>query len=143
VSGFLLDTNVISELRKGPRAKASVIAWATSVIDEQHFISVLTLGEIRKGIELIRRRDAAQVLALEQWLHQIEVNFADRIVPLTQNVADQWGRLAAVRPLPVVDGLLAATALTHSLTFATRNAADVRHTGVSVLDPFAFRFGPE
>ena len=136
MSGFLLDTNIVSELRKGSRAKASVIAWANSVIHEEHFISVLTFGEIRKGIELVRRRDATQVIALERWLRQIELNFGDRILPLTQNIADQWGRLAAIRPLPVVDGLLAATALAHSLTFATRNAADVRHTGVSVLNPF-------
>lgn len=137
MSGFLLDTNIVSELRKGPRAKASVIQWASSVMDEEHFISVLTLGEIRKGIELVRPRDSAQVIALERWLREIELNFADRILPLTQNIADQWGRLAATRPLPVVDGLLAATALTHSLTFVTRNAADVRHTGVSLLNPFS------
>jgi toxin FitB len=137
VSGFLLDTNIVSELRKGSRAKPSVIEWAQSVIDEEHFISVLTLGEIRKGVELVRRRDATQAIALERWLRDIELNFADRILPLTQNIADQWGRLAATRPLPVIDGLLAATALTHSLTFVTRNAADVRHTGVSVLNPFS------
>lgn len=136
MSGFLLDTNVVSELRKGPRANASVIEWARSAIDEGHFISVLTVGEIRKGIELIRRRDAAQGTALERWLRRIETNFADHILPLTQNIADQWGRFAAVRPLLVVDGLLAATAVTHSLTFVTRNAADVRHTGVSVINPF-------
>lgn len=105
-------------------------------MDQEHFISVLTLGEIREGIELVRRRDPTQAIALERWLREIELNFADHILPLTQNIADQWGRLAATRPLPVIDGLLAATAFTHSLAFVTRNAADVRHTGVSVLNPF-------
>lgn len=136
MSGFLLDTNVLSELRKGSRANPRVIAWAKSVIANEHFVSVLALGEARKGIEQIRGKDPAQAVALEQWLQKIEVDYGDRILPITRAIADQFGRIAAIRPLPIVDGLMAATALTHSLTFVTRNAADIKHTGVSVLNPF-------
>jgi toxin FitB len=136
VSGYLLDTNVLSEFKKGARANPSVVNWAKSVVDEQHFISVLTLGEIRKGIELIGRRDPPQAASFERWLNKVEANFGDRILPVTKSIADHWGRLAAIRPLPVADGLMAATALVHSLTFVTRNATDVQHTGVLLLNPF-------
>jgi hypothetical protein len=136
VSAYLLDTNILSELRKGTRANRSVIAWAKSVVHEEHFISVLALGEIRKGIEIIRHRDPVQAVALEAWLQKTEIDFADRILPVTQVIADRWGRIAAIRPLAINDGLMTATALTHSLTFVTRNAVDVQHTGASVLNPF-------
>ena len=136
MNGYLLDTNVLSELRKGTRANVCVIAWAKSVLKDEHFISVLALGEIRKGIEKIRPRDPTQAMALEQWIQRIEADYATRILPVTRAIADQFGRIAAIRPLAIVDGLMAATALTHSLTFVTRNAADIKHTGVAVLNPF-------
>jgi predicted nucleic acid-binding protein len=136
VSAYLLDTNVLSELRKGVRANAAVVGWAKSVINEEHFVSVLALGEIRKGIESIRGRDPVQASALEQWLRETEADFGDRVLPVTKAISDKWGRLMAVRALPVSDALMAATALTHSLTFVTRNGADVQHTGVNVFNPF-------
>jgi hypothetical protein len=136
VSAYLLDTNVLSELRKGPRANPSVMAWAKSVIHEDHFISVLALGEIRKGIEIIRSRDPAQATTLARWLQEVEFGYGDRILPVSKAIADRWGRLSAVRPISISNGLMAATALVHSLTFVTRNTADVRHTGVSFLNPF-------
>jgi len=136
VTAYLLDTNVLSELRKGPRASPSVLAWAKSASSDEHYISVLALGEIRKGIERIRRRDPGQAAVLERWLYKTERDFGENVLPVTKDVADTWGRLTAVRPIPTSDCLMAATALAHSLVFVTRNAADVRFTGVSFVNPF-------
>lgn len=136
MSGYLLDTNVVSENRKGRRIDAHVLAWFESVDDEGLFLSVLVIGEIRKGIEQARSKDPVMARALERWLNGLAQRFEDRILPVTPAVADQWGRLSAIRPLSTVDALLAATALVHDLTLVTRNVADVAHTGVDVLDPF-------
>jgi predicted nucleic acid-binding protein len=133
---YLLDTNVLSEVRKGPRAHPNVRAWFDPVPDEELFISVLALGEIRKGIEILRRRDPAAAASYERWLNTTTLSFSNRILPVTETIADQFGRIASIRPLPVIHGLMAATALSHSLTFVTRNAADVQIAGVSVLNPF-------
>lgn len=132
---WLLDTNVVSELRKGDRANPGVRAWFADVDDEDVFTSVLVLGEIRRGIESIRRRDAAAALAIEQWLIRMATGFGDRVLPIDARVADRWGALNVPDPIPTVDGLLAATALVHDLTLVTRNAKDVAGTGVQVLDP--------
>lgn len=132
---WLLDTNVVSELRKGDRANPGVRAWFAEVDDEDLFTSVLVLGEIRRGIESIRRRDAAAALAIEQWLIRMATGFGDRVLPIDARVADRWGALNVPDPIPTVDGLLAATALVHDLTLVTRNAKDVAGTGVQVLDP--------
>ncbi len=137
MSGFLLDTNVASEARKGPRTDPGVSAWLDSVDDGDLFLSVLVLGEIRDGIERARPHDAVKARALELWVAGLEQKFADRTLPVTASVADQWGRLKAVRPISTVEGLLAATALVHGLTLVTRNVADVAHTGVKVLNPFS------
>lgn len=99
-------------------------------------MSVLSLGEIRKGIEASRPRDPTQTRVLEQWLHGLENRFTDRLLPITGAICDQWGRISAIRPVSVVDGLLAATAMVHDLTLVTRNTADIAHTGVLFLDPF-------
>jgi predicted nucleic acid-binding protein len=96
----------------------------------------LALAEIRKGIEILRSRDPASAMSYERWLTVVAAEFRDRVLPVNEAVADQFGRIAAIRPLAVVDGLMAATAFTHSLTFVTRNAADIKHTGVAVLNPF-------
>ena len=137
MAGYLLDTNAISEIRKGKKAAASVRAWLETVRGSELHLSVLTLGEVRKGVELLRGRDPGQASAIEQWLGKLETTFADRVLQVTPPIADRWGRIAALRPLSAIDGLLAATALTHDLTFVTRNTADVGHTGVSLLNPFA------
>jgi hypothetical protein len=136
VTGYLLDTNVLSEARKGQRADPKVLKWFESVDDDELFLSVLVLGEIRKGIEQVRSADPAKATALEQWLNHTEQTYADRILPITADIAAQWGRLSAKRPLSTVDGLLAATALVRDLTFVTRNVQHAFHTGVKLLNPF-------
>lgn len=133
---FLLDTNVISELRKGPRCNLGVSSWFEQVASEDLYLSVLTLGELRKGIENLRRRDASTAKALEAWLLEIESTYSERLLPVDQDVAEQWGRFSVPDPLPVLDGLLAATAHVHGLTLVTRNLKDVERTGVNCLNPF-------
>ncbi len=137
MKGYLLDTNVASETRKGSRIDANVLAWSESVDDDEMFLSVLVIGEIRKGIEQARSKDPVKARALEGWLNGLEQQYGDRVLPITPTVADQWGRLGAIRPLSTVDGLLAATAMVHDLTLVTRNVTDVAHTGVKLLNPFA------
>ena len=133
---LLLDTNVLSELRKGNRANARVRGWFAGVSSEEIHLSVLVVGELRRGIERIRARDARQAAALERWLTRVVTDHGERILPVDRRVADQWGRLSAVRPVSVVDTLLAATALVHGLVLVTRNVSDVAWTGVSYLNPF-------
>jgi toxin FitB len=134
---FLVDTNVISELRKGDRADAAVKSWFDGVADEEIFISVLTVGEIRQGIERIRRRDAATATALDSWLGRVVETHRDRLIPVDRLVAEEWGRMNAPDPLPVIDGLLAATAKVLGLTVATRNVGDFARASVDFVDPFA------
>lgn len=133
---FLIDTNVISELRKGERANPDVARWYRSIADGELYLSVLVLGELRQGVERSRTRDPAKAASLEKWLSQVRRAFGPRILPVSQAVADEWGRMNALRPLPVVDSLLAATAKVHGLTFVTRNVADIADTGADYLDPF-------
>jgi hypothetical protein len=137
VKGFLLDTNVLSELRKGARVDVNVQRWLASVDEDLIFLSVLVTGEIRRGIEAIRKRDPRAATALERWLDNLMQAYSDRVLPVDAATADEWGRLDARGSLPVVDGLLAATAQVHDLTFVTRNVKDVIATGIDVLDPFA------
>lgn len=134
---YLLDTNVISELRKGERADANVRAWFTELADEEIYLSVLTIGEIRRGIENVRRRDPDSATALDSWLARLSEAHRDRILPLERAVAEEWGRMNVPDPLPVVDSLLAATAKVAGLTFATRNIVDVEGSGVDLVDPFS------
>src|SRR5262249_34024001 len=108
VTGFLVDTNVLSEARKANRAHPRVVAWINAHREEL-FLSVLVTGEIRRGIESVRGRDPAAAAALERWLREVETSFEERILPVDAPVADRWGRLMAERTLPTIDGLLAAT----------------------------------
>ena len=133
--GFLLDTNVLSETRR-PRPEQKVLDFLAATEPSQLFISVLTLGELRKGIELRRRTDAVAADNLAAWADTIESNFSDRILSINVSVARRWGELAAVRSLPAIDGLLAATALEADLQIVTRNTADFAGTGVSFLNPW-------
>ena len=137
MNGCLLDTNVLSELRKGQRGDAAVREWFAETASGELFLSVLVLGEIRQGIERIRRRDPAQARALEKWLSWIATEFQDRLLPVDEKVADQWGRLGLQQPVPVLDALLAATALAHGLTMVSRDEAGFRNTGVPVINPFS------
>ena len=136
---WLIDTNILSELRKGARAQEGVRDWFAAAEDADLFTSVLVLGEIRRGIESIRRRDTSAALALEQWLARLNTSFTDRVLPVDAQVADTWGSLNVPDPLPTVDGLLAATAIVHDLVLVTRNTRDVARTGARVLDPTAAR----
>jgi predicted nucleic acid-binding protein len=136
---YLLDTNVISELRKGSRCNPAVAAWEqTELISQGGAISVITIGEIRKGIDLIAQRDQRQAASLATWLQGLGQQFASRILPITIDVAQEWGRLNAKRPLPAADSLIGATANVHGLILATRNANDIRDVGVHVINPFEF-----
>ncbi|NGN66150.1 type II toxin-antitoxin system VapC family toxin [Streptomyces sp. A7024] len=134
---FLVDTNVFSELRRR-KPDSRVVAWVRSTPGGSLFTSTLVVGEIRKGIENVRRRDERQAARLESWLEELRRGYADRLLPVTADVAERWGRFSSPDPLPVVDGLLAATAAVHGLTLVTRNVKDVGRTGVPCLDPFAF-----
>jgi predicted nucleic acid-binding protein len=133
---YLIDTNIISEVRKGARCDAHVSAWYASVADEDLFLSTLVLGEIRKGVELARPRDSGKAVALERWLREVEAAFNERVLGIDNAVSDQWGRMSAIRPLPAIDGLLAATALINGLTLVTRNDRDVAGLGPTVFNPF-------
>lgn len=133
---YLIDTNIISEVRKGDRCDSRVAAWFASIADEDLFLSTLVLGEIRKGVELARPRDADKAAALERWLRAVEIAFDGRVLAIDDAVSDQWGRMSAIRPVPTIDGLLAATALVNGLTLATRNDRDVAGLGAAVLNPF-------
>ena len=137
MSGWLLDTNVLSELRKGRRCDPGVSHWFAGANDAELFTSVLVLGEIRKGIERIRATDASQAKALERWLQSITVDFSDQILPVDERVADQWGRLGLQQSLPVLDALLAATALCHDLTLVSRDTRGFVNTGARTLNPFS------
>jgi toxin FitB len=134
---YLVDTNVIAELRKGPRANVHVRAWFAGLEPGSIVLSALTIGEIRRGIESVRRRDPKGARALERWLRQLLRDHSDRILEVDLPVAEQWGRLNVPDPLPVIDGLLAATALVHGLTLATRNVKDVARSGAEIVNPFA------
>ena len=135
---FLVDTNVISELRKGPRANRSVAAWWSTVLDEEIFLSVLTIGEIRRGVESVRRRDVDGANALDRWLSRLVRDQEDRILGVDVAIVETWGRLNVPDPLPVIDGLIAATAIVHGLVLVTRNVADIERTGVEALNPWQF-----
>jgi predicted nucleic acid-binding protein len=133
---FLVDTNIIAELRKGARTNARVRAWFAELDSDAIVLSVLTIGEIRRGIDNVRRRDAPAARALERWLQRLIADYQDRILPVDVAVAEEWGRLNVPDPIPVIDGLLAATARIHGLTLATRNTKDAARTGVQVVNPF-------
>lgn len=137
MNGLLLDTNVLSELRKRERADPRVRAWSKTVDETGVWLSVLVLGEIRCGIEALRPRDAEAARHLDLWLGRIERTYEGRVLVVDRFVAAEWGRLNAVHgPLSSIDGLLAATALVHDLTLVTRNTKDVARTGALVLNPF-------
>lgn len=132
---FLLDTNVISEARKRG-GNANVKAWLASVTGADLYLSVLVVGEVRQGIERLRRRDPVQAAVYEAWLAGLHRDYADRILPITADIAEEWGRMNVPDPVATIDGLLAATAKARRLTLVTRNTADLVRTGVPLLNPF-------
>jgi hypothetical protein len=134
---FLLDTNVISEIRKRDRAHSNIKQWVSRTPVEDIGTSVLVLAEIRRGIELKRRNDPAQAASLDRWFLQMRIGLGARVLPVDEPVAEAWALLGIPDPLPLIDGLLAATAKVHGLTLVTRNVADIAATGVPSFDPFA------
>jgi len=134
---FLVDTNVISEIRKQERAHPNVSRWVNETPAEEIGTSVLVLAEIRRGIELKRRSDPLQARSLDQWFSRMRTRLGDRVLPIDETVAETWALLGIPNPLPLIDSLLAATAKVHGLTFVTRNVADMATTGVALLDPFS------
>jgi predicted nucleic acid-binding protein len=133
--GYLLDTNVLSETRR-VRAHSGVVAFLAGTDTADLFLSALTLGELRKGVEGKRRTDPVSADRLGAWVDEIEAMFADRVLPVDIAIARRWGELSAGRSLPVIDTLIAATAIGHGLTLVTRNTRDVAPTGVEVLNPW-------
>jgi predicted nucleic acid-binding protein len=133
---LLLDTNVVSELRKDRRMNTNVRRWFESVADKDLHLSVLVLGELRRGIEQVRARDTRQAVALERWLVKLVADHADRLLPVDRRVADVWGLFSSRRSGSPIDLLMAATARVHGLVLVTRNVRDVAWTGVPHLNPF-------
>jgi hypothetical protein len=107
-----------------------------SILPNELYLSVLTVGEIRRGIELLRQKDLRTANVYESWLTGLETYYGERILPITSAIADKWGRLSPMQPLPTEDGLIAATGLEHNLTVVTRNVADFKRSGVNTLNPF-------
>jgi toxin FitB len=134
---FLLDTNVISEIRKRDRAHPNVAKWVARTPVEEIGTSVLVLAEIRRGIELKRRIDPKQARLLDRWFSNMRSGLGDRVLPIDEPIADAWARIGIPDPTPLIDGLLAASAKVYGLTLVTRNVADVSAAGISVLDPFS------
>lgn len=132
---YLLDTNVLSETRK-KQADERVMAFLSAVEPSALYISVLTLGELRKGVTHKGRFDPEAAKRLEFWVEGLEEGFADRILGIDLATARLWGELSGQRPRPVIDTLLAATAVVHDLTLVTRNSSDVEDIALKVLDPW-------
>jgi predicted nucleic acid-binding protein len=134
---FLLDTNIISEIRKRDRAHPNVVRWVARTAVEDVGTSVLVLAEIRRGIELKRRSDPERAKSLDRWFSQMRAGLRGRVLPIDEPIAEAWALLGIPNPLPLTDGLLAATARVHGLTLVTRNVRDIAIAGVSLFDPFA------
>jgi predicted nucleic acid-binding protein len=130
---FLVDTNVISEARRGTQ---EAVSWLRSVRPSTIFLSVLSLGEIMKGIVMKERSDRQAASRFAEWLQELRRDHADRILPITDDIAVESGRIAALRPRGDVDGLIAATAMVHDLILVTRNVADFDDLPVSIVDPW-------
>ncbi|QIN80308.1 PIN domain-containing protein [Rubrobacter marinus] len=133
---FVLDMNVVSEARKGTRMNVGVARWFSAVEPEELYLSVLVVGEIRQGIEGLRGRDRMQADYLEAWLSGLRRRYLDRIIPIDEQIAEEWGRMSVPYPISSRDGLMAATARVKGMTFVTRNTRDVARTGARLLDPF-------
>lgn len=133
---YLLDTNVLSELRKQKRCKSGVLAWIEPIHPDDLFISVLSLGEIRNGVELIGRRDARSAQQLAVWLSGLYNQYANRIVEIDAAIAEEWGKVNAVRPVGSADGLIASTAIVRGFKLVTRDEQDFKGLPVNVINPF-------
>jgi predicted nucleic acid-binding protein len=134
---FLLDTNVVSEVRKH-KPHGAVVAWLTDLQEDQIFISAVTLGELQAGIEMTRRQDATKAKEIEQWVDQLEASY--QVLPMDSVAFREWGRLMHGKSDHLVeDGMIAATARTQGLVVATRNEIDFKQLDVAVFNPFVAR----
>ena len=133
---YLIDSNILSELRKRERCDPNVAAWYASTQANELFLSVLVLGEVRRGADRLKGRDPVQARALERWLFLALDQFGDRLLHVDRWVAEEWGRIDARTPVPPIDGLLVATAFVNGCTLVTRNVKHIAPTGVSYLNPF-------
>ena len=133
---YILDTNVISELSKR-RPSPAIVQFFKSVAKEQIWLSVMTLGEIRLGVVAEERRNPQAAMSIARWLETTENHFQERTLPVTAEIAQRWSAMSADRTRPVVDTLIAATAMVHDLTVVTRNERDYRGLGVRLLNPWA------
>ncbi len=134
-AGYLLDTNVLSETRK-IRPNPGVVTFIESTDEAGLFVSVLTLGELRKGVQVKLRSDIKVAEKLRAWVDEIETTFSGRLLPVDAAIARLWGEMTAEKNLPTIDALLAATALERELILVTRNTRDVRLAGVQVVNPW-------
>ena len=133
---FLIDTNIISEIQKGRNAEAGVQRWYDGVDRHDIFVSVLVIGELKIGIERLRRRNAGQAQVLDQRMKRLETLMGERILPVTKPIVERWVQYNVPDPISVIDGLIAATAAEHDLILVTRNVKDIERTGVRFLNPF-------
>ena len=133
----LVDTNVLSELQRGRNAAPNVVAWFAQIPRDQVFTSVVVLGEIRRGIELLARRDKAQAAVFERWYAAMRDRFEDRVLVVDERVMTIWSRISVPNMLPAYDGLIAATALAHGMTVATRDMTDYRRAGIDAINPWS------
>ena len=131
---YLVDTNVVSEAKRGSR-QAQV--WLRSIRPEAIYISALTLGEIMRGVALRRRSDPKTAARLTEWLERLRQDHANRILPVTDRIALEWGRIAALRPRGDIDGLIGATAIVHGLILVTRNVKDFEDMAISLINPWS------
>lgn len=136
---LLLDTNILSEMRKGPQAHPSVQAWHDASQNVEKFTSAIVIAELRRGARAKARRDPAAGIHLDRWIARVINNFQDRILPVNLAVAEAWAALMVPNPRSPMDALIAATALANGLTLVTRNIRDFSGTGIALLDPWSFK----
>jgi toxin FitB len=129
---YLLDTNIVSKARRGSR---KIAIWLKSVDVNSLFLSVISIGEIARGIAIRERKDSREAEILPLWLNNLRADLQDRILPVTEQVALERGKVAAIRTRDDADGLIAATALVRGLTLVTRNVRDFADTGVTLVNP--------
>jgi predicted nucleic acid-binding protein len=132
---YLLDTNILSELRKA-NPNQRVVRWYDATSDADMHLSVMTIGEFRKGLARLRRKDPERAAGPALWLDRLLAPYESRVLPVTPEIANVWGELNDPDPLPIIDAFIAATASVHDMVLVTRNVKDFERTGVRLLNPF-------